>query len=676
VHGALAVDDVIDATYAPAWIRNRYIEIKQRWLVPFSATTFYQKSMVPADTYMSLEELDLEAFNSVVFGAYGVNYMKFWCRPSIINEYPQGWINARRKSSVVNYFGGVQKNQKNLIYGNSDFYSDRLNVIAPTAEKYTETQAPRLWLKGEEIELILTVNINGIDVVLHREIYTVKNTPYTPYYVPTPPHTQEYDTFKLSPFIQNGNVDTDYSLIETDVTAYNTVNSRQDSLYVGQRHFVNMSVDVANNTYFYKSLLGFTIEVQEATMQKLIDANCSSLSLWAIKPDTERHIFKSVGTTADSPSGNIYNKPQIQSNEVVDYTKYALLKKFVIDGQTEPPTSYSNWNRNPLATNAWYKRTDPGTGSQPADTFYTAIPLKSKEDGGDIMPSLPYFPNQGYVQQYLDGTNPTIFDTSWWTPDFVIWDYPTETTLYLNSSGKYWKGLGARLITVIKGRTFIGGCIGADGVEEQAIIRYSDVQGGAISPDIFSDERKIQVGHKPHTALLEFREQLWAFSRNQFYRINMQSITDETTWEFSDVVEQGTFSNKSMIVVPYGVCFCNESGVWVSTGVSAENIGITVLPTYQSISTGATYIYTNLNEFAGTPFINEQGINPYLEMSYDALADELIIYTPLFQAIPGGLDIPFDQYSAMVDFNLIFSFKKQSWRVESALVPAYLVTTE
>jgi hypothetical protein len=292
------------------------------------------------------------------------------------------------------------------------------------------------------------------------------------------------------------------------------------------------------------------------------------------------------------------------------------------------------------------------------------------------MPSLPYFPNQGYVQQYLDGTNPTIFDTSWWTPDFVIWDYPTETTLYLNSSGKYWKGLGARLITVIKGRTFIGGCIGADGVEEQAIIRYSDVQGGAISPDIFSDERKIQVGHKPHTALLEFREQLWAFSRNQFYRINMQSITDETTWEFSDVVEQGTFSNKSMIVVPYGVCFCNESGVWVSTGVSAENIGITVLPTYQSISTGATYIYTNLNEFAGTPFINEQGINPYLEMSYDALADELIIYTPLFQAIPGGLDIPFDQYSAMVDFNLIFSFKKQSWRVESALVPAYLVTTE
>ena len=92
----------------------------------------------------------------------------------------------------------------------------------------------------------------------------------------------------------------------------------------------------------YSNLVYFTIEVKRETMQLLIDSSCSSLSLWCIKPNSNRHIVKSVGTSMDTPSGNIYNKPLEQGNESVDYTKYALLKKFVIDGRTDPPTDYEN----------------------------------------------------------------------------------------------------------------------------------------------------------------------------------------------------------------------------------------------------------------------------------------------------------------------------------------------
>jgi hypothetical protein len=251
----------------------------------------------------------------------------------------------------------------------------------------------------------------------------------------------------------------------------------------------------------------------------------------------------------------------------------------------------------------------------------------------------------------------------------VIWDYPTETTLFLNSSGKYWKGLGAKLITVIKGRTFIGGCIGADGIEEQAILRYSDVQGGAISPDIFSEERKIQVGHMPHTALLEFREQLWAFSRYQFYRIGMASITQEETWEFFDVVEQGCFNVKSAIVVPYGVCFCNEAGVWLSEGGEPQNLALPILPTYQHISSGTQYLYTTINQLDGVPYIDEKGINPYMEMNYDSFNDEILISSPLFTTVQN--DDNNTDYLPNTDFTMIFSFKYRTWRIESSVVPPY-----
>lgn len=509
-------------------------------------------------------------------------------------------------------------------------------------EKYTETKMPRMFLYGEKFDLILTANVGGIEVLLWRGFHQIRTEPFD--------IKGAANLFAgIMPYMANLEDPGDLTI---------NVEGEQKPTYGSSDLYYQAKTETDGFMYvYYGASLYFSIEVKKATMEKLVDISASSLSLWCAKPDSNRHILKSLGSTFEPPSGNSYNKPLEQGTEAVDYTKYALFKKFVIDGRTEAPLNYEEWIPLPFPTNSWVKRTDASTNE-----WYTAVPLNQREGDTGTPMSLPRYPSYTNIRNYLDGDS-TMFDEAYWTPDFIVWDYPTETTLFLNSSGKYWKGLGAKLITVIKGRTFIGGCIGADGIEEQAILRYSDVQGGAISPDIFSEERKIQVGHIPHTALLEFREQLWAFSRYQFYRIGMASIAQEETWEFFDVVEQGTFNVKSVVVVPYGVVFCNEAGVWLSEGGEPQNLALPILPTYQHTTSGTQYLYTTINQLDGVPYIDETGKNPYLEVNYDSFNDEVLISTPLFED---------DTYElAVVDLTLVFSFKYKSWRIESSLVPEY-----
>ncbi len=635
--------------YYPAWLDEVYNSFTGR------TTT---KSLLPSSTVTSLEDVKLNSMNLLMYGAdYGAS--------TILNsDSPAG--------GVLDYFPFRRKSYELSVYNNKVLVDSLLGVgfvyrafpdgilFGTMLSKYTESKSPRMWMYGEKFDFVLTASISGVEVLLYRGQYTVQQQP-------TPPDSFGRHVFDNLPYSQYKD--------PQDIEAYTVNDATGDyssiAYYVGnmmpQARAVGTYSSGRTPYHIYGSCIYFTIEVKKETMQLLVDSNCASLSLWCIKPDSNDHILKSIGTSMDSPSGNIYNKPLEQGNEAVDYTKYALLKKFVIDGRTDPPTDYENWIPSAtLATNAWYERTDG------VDTWYSAVPLNF---GSPLAPTnyIPVYPTDAEIVDYLDGTS-TDLDTNYWTPDFVIWDYPTETTLFLNSSGKYWKGLGAKLITVIKGRTFIGGCIGADGIEEQAILRYSDVQGGAISPDIFSEERKIQVGHMPHTALLEFREQLWAFSRYQFYRIGMASITQEETWEFFDVVEQGTFNVKSAIVVPYGVVFCNEAGVWLSEGGEPQNLALPILPTYQHTTSGTQYLYTTINQLDGVPYIDDTNKNPYLEVSYDSFNDEILVYTPLFEEVTN--DDNNADYKPVVDFTMIFSFKYKSWRIESSPVPEYELEIE
>lgn len=653
--------EVVADSYIAPWANDTYHDE----LYSMMGGT-YLLSRLPNDEVISIETLDLDSMNDIMIPKDPDNSSS---GPRAYKADPVASgpkVELRHRKNEPFSIGNVNRKGEVLVsrgYLNSSgtlVDTDKSYIATVALDRYTVSKNPRMWMYGETIDLILTATLSGNEVLLSTFKYTVTTQPGVPdaydgsgtevwgkWTLPNQlPWVSPANTPALGTVEFPGETITD--------SDYNSQANNFGTFYPQGRS------NVASKRYLWGMYLYFTIELKREAMDLLVDSSATALSLWACKADPNEFILRSTTASGNLPDGLLYNRGLATQSENVDYTKFALLKKFVIDGRTEPPTEYSNWPPGQtLATNAWVNHR--------GGDYYVAVPI-NEVSGTTLVPNatIPPYATEVNVGTYMDAGHLPALNTDYWTPDFVIWDYPYETSLFLNSSGKYWKGLGAKLITVIKGRTFIGGCIGADGIEEQAILRYSDVQGGAISPDIFSEERKIQIGHIPHTALLEFREQLWAFSRYQFYRIQFPSITQEETWEFLDVVEQGCFNNKCAVVVPYGVVFCNEGGVWLSGGTDPQNIALPVLPTYQNISTGTSYIYTNINELAGVPYINDVGVNPYMELTYDSFNDEILVYSPLF--------LTTGDEEAAVDFTMIFSFKYKTWRIETAELPAYQPT--
>ena len=394
------------------------------------------------------------------------------------------------------------------------------------------------------------------------------------------------------------------------------------------------------------NLIYFAIKIKKSEIGKLVDLGLEAINLYVAEPGDES-LFRSIGLqNITDPLPGVYMKPSTTAFE--DYTKYRLVKSYVVDGDGEPlydahgATSIAKWKENytgtPVATNAWLELTNS----------YLSV-------GQNENKSVPLANNCAL------------------TPDFVLWDYPaTSTPLQLNSSGKYWQGIGAKCVTNIKGRTFISGCIDKYGEEEQAIIRYSDIQSGVISLDIFSEENYLKVGGMPHTAITEYREQLWTFSRHECHRIQMPTIGDVSTWEYLDKIPgQGTFSPKTVVTTPDGVFWCNESGVWLSDGRMPSNIAEPVLTYYKAMATDNPPYYATQISLPRFPY-NDEGYNPYLEVSYDESRNELVVSSPAmsFTTIGDLGQVPNAQTPEQ-EYRLIYSFSSKTWRVEYIDLPTF-----
>ena len=394
------------------------------------------------------------------------------------------------------------------------------------------------------------------------------------------------------------------------------------------------------------NLIYLAIKIKKSEVSKLVDLGLEAINLYVAEPGEDSQ-FRSVGLqNISDPLSGIYMQPS--TTEFEDYSKYRLVKSYVVDGDGEPlynphgAMPITKWKENysgtPVPTNAWLELTNS----------YLS------------------------VGQNEDKSVPIATDCAL-TPDFVLWDYPaTSTPLQLNSSGKYWQGIGARCVTNIKGRTFLAGCIDKYGEEEQALIRYSDVQSGVIALDIFSEEGYLKVGGLPHTAMLEYREQLWTFSRHECHRIQMPTIGDISTWEYLDKIPgQGTFSPKTTITTPDGVFWCNESGVWLSDGRMPSNIAEPVLTYYKAMATDTPPYYATQVGLPRFPY-NDDGFNPYMELSYDESRNELIVSSPIAEMITQGESgtQPIAQ-NAMQEYRLIFSFSSKTWRVEYIDLPTF-----
>ena len=288
-----------------------------------------------------------------------------------------------------------------------------------------------------------------------------------------------------------------------------------------------------------------------------------------------------------------------------------------------------------------------------------------------------------------------------YTPDFFLWDYPSDSPSYIiSNSGQYYKGTGARCITSVKGRTFIGGCFDKDYIEEQAIVRYSSINNGVNVVDLFAEEEKIQIGHLPITSLIEYREQLWVFNLNNYYRIALNEIANPASWEFLDSkFGQGTFSPKTVCKTPYGVCFSAFGGIYLSDGTNPVNLVdnpeqvLAIKSLYQHLMLGNTYEYSHIFE-PGSIFIEEgDDYNRYAELFYSEEKDELILTTPIKkekrvvvldeeeQVISDNeiVDLDLRDYDVAGEahynsnthmqnthwLKLIYSFSNKNWRTES-----------
>ena len=564
--------------------------------------------------------------------------------------------------------------------------------------RYIDNNVPRPWHKKEKIPFVLTVKIGGVETVLYKDVYEIQSQqgiegPEISYYeflteegnpgtdsyrdgfVMTPPSTLDVDV----------NIDGDIGdgspLIKslTSNVAIRSADTASFSPHVRIEEigdFGNIGDKKAKLTI--NNMLQFSIKINKEYFGKLIEQEAVEFNFYVSeKHETKKHL-STIGIIApvEIPPG-YYSKPAVEDvniNDIdFDFAKFRLVKSFLINGNSQE-IDYESYIGTATKTNAWVTGSDDGDTN--SDDYIYAVPNVTDGTGFIERDKLPLFDNTFAKRgvPYGGGIN----NNDMWYSDFTLWDYPADAPpLTLNNSGRYWKGLAANHIETIRGRTFIAGCIDENGKEEQAVIRYSVIQNGVHLKDVFVEEDEITFGHSPITALLNYRDQLWVFNRDNQYRLAPHNIYDPNSWEVLDVQHaQGTLSNKTIAITPNGVCFASKNGIWISDGRMPISLtdnperGLAIQSLYQRLTLGKVYDYQSQID-PGRPYINpDNDFNPYLELHYSKKNNELILSTPvkrqsdeMYEDLPNNYIIDDWEYLNH-ELKLIYSFSNNNWRTE------------
>lgn len=589
-------------------------------------------------------------------------------------------------------------------------------VMPVRIPNYIDSRVPRPWIKGEKIPIVVTMRINGIEVFVAEHVHVVEREPFkgsasryaeynqilsaaifnagrVPKYYGggiggglwEPESRFWYDAYRSDPQRVGA-----YQILHPMIWGYqnwtgkNDENAFDDTSWVSMGDTFNIGGQLSASSLLTKwhalkeplaycwepfnptieastpyddtdytsahacmvpdkfrakhdelNMIFMLCKIKKTEIDRLLDLGLEEIRVYVAKPDSERSILRSQGLLQfqEVSTPGLYAYPITENTD--DLSQYRLVQSFVLDGKTEPyfgPDDAESWREL-----YWGERTGRRNSWWQMPDFLIS------------------------VAQDTDGTPVKQI-----TPDFLLWDLPQSQgnpQLVLDSSGEYWPGRGASLITIVKGRAFIGGCIDEYGQEEQGVVRYSDVQAGVISRDVFSKENILRLGAHPHTALVEYREQLWAFSDSEIYRMALDNIGDITTWEILEKIEgQGTFTQKTVVVTPFGVVWANGSGVWLSDGRMPQNLAETVPALYDTLATGKPYPYDSAVGLADVPAW-PQHKNHYLEVAYDPYENEIIVSTPVAQDEVNVSSI--DNIAIFDCYDLVYSFDKKSWRMET-----------
>lgn len=662
------------------------------------------------DTYLSSAITEYASRKTIEAGInYNVNTVEIGGSNDVI--YDVGFYidaNGNRLTKIVNFYAEymyrehVNRNFKVLQFGEYKHQDkpdmsklgtlDGIISLTFLLPDYFTTEVPRPFIVKEEIPFILTAVVNGVEIILTKDIYTLHT------------HTgiinDENMMFsdggnvfarKLSNFVVEEDVESSLKRDAKSIEIYSEKSSSYDKSILNPTNAVTEKRGKDFNKTYVAPLgiekwkvVKFALRISEEGKQIIMDNDITSIKLYVSKPHEKETLIRSIGRKI-MPIENkapYYSKPAVSRSDMrktdIDYSKFKLVKEFVIDGKGDIIDDYKNYNgRKSSKTNAWSYLSDDfdpnlPSNANPLPAFWS---IPQEEEKLDAMSS---FTNNIGGFKFYDQT------VANYTPDFILWDYPNNSqTLELGGSGQYYEGIGARCITTIKGRTFIAGTKDKDNVEEQARVRYSVVQAGVISQDVFYKEHVLYFGHAPITALLEFREQLVVFNRNAWYRMLLHDITDPTSWEMLEAVEgSGTFSTKTVVNTPIGFAYAHDSGIFISEGNIAKNIvddpesNYAILSLYQTVMFNKTYIYNDIIDIGEFPIDPEKGYNVDAELYYDISEKEIVLKSPvrlnnISETVSSSENpiyinfvMPDDELIYGNEFRLIYSLENRNWRTE------------
>lgn len=603
-------------------------------LSSINIATIYPKNEYFEDTPLkanAIKATDFSTINTII--TYDVPKYN-WYRDAIHSNY-RAWNIIKGNAYQINA-GNDEDEITDNIGKITLAYCSRpdsvgLDFATHTLVDYINAEIPRCWAEEDKIPFVITLTINGVEYLFYEDIYLVKSS-----------CSQTDNT--------TGNQSDDLALRDYSISfGTKRVNNKYDEYgrttsLGSNKGCLSPNISIPINPQIGK-ILYFGIRLNSDTLSKFIEMGVTSVNLYVSKPSTTRHIVDYTGVISINPiPPTLYSLPVTDENTGdTDYSQYALVNRFVIEGEGvyDPTDEYDLYKPGYYNMNGWAKEGDN----------YVAVPQNTNSNPKHTVINTNY--------------NSIVPKANCHTPNFILWDYPSESEpLTLQGTGKYWEGKGARLINVVQGRTFLAGCIDKNGIEEQGIVRFSQVQSGNISPDLFNDEDKLRVGFLSHTAFAMYREQLWLFNRQTWYQIIIPSITDYSQWEFVNAIDgQGTFSPKTIATTPFGICFANENGIWLTDGGKPECLtydpdkGLAIKSLYQHLATNQSYIYTSLIALGNPPIDSRLGYNACMELVYNEEDDELCLITPV-ETIAGSLS--YDK-----ELRLIYSFANHSWRVET-----------
>lgn len=670
--------EIVFAENDLVWYSDKYPASQVSWFAPDLCD-------VPDDNIQT---------DDIQFGyRYPDSYLKTWSAPQLKHyradiadesSYPYelrpfSWYTTGKDSDNDNIPVSLISTDEAFVKDDKVYQKTHINALSHVLPNYIQMRVPRLWAKGEKIPFVITAEVNGAEFIIMESEYEVST--YKSMFlkgninipgllnVPADARTNIESAITNIGFDDEGK--TKYYGFWSmwnkffDNNTPDTVWAANKNILMSGCPFVERSTDT--NELVFGSALNFTIKIKKSALDKLIEQNVTSFNFYVSQPSERKGLIKTVGIIQPQDFDNsMYAFPATDdqvSNNSTDYSLYRLVKKFVIEGANTEP-QWDIYNGLPFNTNSWKETTVGGVD------YIFAIPV----DEYGIPDSQTTF---DFANIYTD-------EQPAFTPDFILWDYPTDSEpLNLEFSGKTWNGKGARLITVVKGEVFLGGCIDEYGVEEQGTVRYCLFQSGVPLYDVFPLENKIQIGHLPHTALVEYREQLIWFNKQQHFRMIMPSIFEPATWEFLDSVDGGgTYSQKTVCKTPNGIAYCNASGIWLTDGRIPENLTdqpeqmLSIRATYEHIIHGNAYEVKHLWDFGdaiigsgtNTTVDLNYGHNMYAELHYDDVNDELILSSPLYRVQPllemSPYNVPNTYHDFTHEIRLILSFAKKNWRTE------------